>query len=546
MAQQYPKDYFSNPLKTPVVLSGTFGELRNNHFHSGIDLKTEGVEGLPIYAPANGHVYRINIRQYGYGKALYIKHPNGYTTVYAHLSKFGKDIQEYVKSVQYKKQKYDFGNIYLKPDKFPIKKGEVIGYTGNTGSSSGPHLHYEIRDSKTQKIINPMHFGLTTPDNRNPILKRLMVYPLNGFARVNKSANKIMVPIKKAEEGMYTANKIYANGTIGFGISAFDRQDRANNKNGIYSLEMLVNGKKVYYHNLDMFSFSESKYINLLIDYQYYSKHRKRIQKTHRVKNNNLSIYKDLINNGKLNIEPNLNYRIEITAKDFEGNSSSLNFLVEGVESNTLFTEKDTTAYKIARNNFTKFEKENVTVAFPKKTVYKDTFINFNVKNDTAFVHKPNIPLHKSYTLTFLVSHLSPKQRDQVYIANVTREKYPYFVSARKRENKIFTTTRTLGTYTLKYDDKEPTIKLLNFKDGKWISALTELKVKIKDRESGIKSYSATINGEWILMEYEHKKGVLTYDFSDKKLNGAKHLFEIIVSDNVGNTKTLSATFFKK
>lgn len=544
--KKYPQDYFDAPLKIPIVLSGTFGELRNNHFHSGVDIKTQGKEGIPVYAPADGYVSRIKVAQYGFGKALYINHPNGYKTVYAHLKKYAPKIQEYVNGIQYRKESYHTGNIFPKPDEFPVKKGEIIAYCGNSGSSMGPHLHYEIRDTATDHIINPMLFGLLPTDTKRPTLKKLMAFPLDDFSRINQSARETIIPFKNIGDGKHLADRITANGYIGFGISAFDRLDGASNKNGLYSLEMKVDGKRVYYHDVETFSFPESKYINLLIDYRHYAKYKSRLQKTHRVESNKLSIYKDLVNDGKLLIEENYNYIVEILAKDFKGNTSTLTIPIKGVKNNTVFTEKDTTAYKITTNEFAKFTQKNVTVAFPKNTFYKDIFLDFVVEDSIAKIHEPTVPLNKRFTLTFNTDSLSDIEKQRVYIANVTKKKYPRYVSTKKKDSKVYTTSKVLGSYALKYDSIKPTIKLLNFKDKRWISALNFLKIKIKDRESGLKNWRATIDDEWVLLEFNHKKGILTYDFSDKKLIGSKHIFKLIVTDNVGNTETISATFFKK
>ena len=544
--KKYPKNYFAPPLKIPIILSGTFGELRSNHFHSGIDIKTQGKQGLPIYAAASGYVSRIKVSQYGFGKAIYLKHPNGYTTVYAHLKNFKPAIQKYVKGIQYKKKSYQTGNIFPKQDQFPVTKGQIIGYSGDTGGSGGPHLHYEIRDTKTERIINPLHFGITVADNTAPSIKKIMAYPLNEQSRINNSNLKSILSFKKISENNFISESITASGIIGFGISVFDRLNGALNKNGIYSLEMKVNGSRVYYHDVETFSFSESKYINLLIDYKHYKTYRSKVQKTHKVNANKLSLYEDLINNGKILVEKNASYNVEIIAKDFKNNISSVKIPVRGVESNLVYKQKDTTNYKIIAKNFQKFTLNNVTVAFPKNTFYEDSFIDFSFNEGIAKIHNKTKPLDKRYTLTFDTSFLNEQQKQQVYIANVTNAKYPRYVATRKKENKIYTTTKLLGDYTLLYDTEKPTIKLYNFNDKQWISKNKTLKVIIKDSDSGIKNYQATIDGAWILMEYNHKKGILTYDFNDKKLVGSKHLFKLVVSDNVGNIKTKTATFFKK
>ncbi|MGJ8745023.1 M23 family metallopeptidase [Polaribacter sp.] len=545
--EKYPTNYFRSPLDIPIVLSGTFGELRSNHFHSGMDIKTQGRQGLKVYAAADGYVSRIKVSQYGYGKALYVTHPNGFTTVYGHLSNYADKIQEYVKAIQYKKENYETGNLFFKKDKFPVKKGEIIAFSGDTGGSGGPHLHFEVRDTSTENVINPMFFGLLVEDTKTPTIQKLKVYPLSVDARINKQNNILSIPFKNNGNGNYIADRITAHSAIGFGVSVFDQLNKAPNKNGIYSLEMLVNGKRHYYHDLETFSFAESKFINLLIDYRYFKKYKSRIQKTFVSPGNKLSIYEKLINNGKINIENGLNYNIQIIAKDFNGNTSSIKIPVVGKENNALFSsQKDTTDYKIIAQNFHKFHNKNVTIAFPKNTFYENVFLDFKVDNNIAKIHTPTIPLHKSYTITFNVSKYTEAEKKQLYIANVDNVKYPYYQYTRKKDSTFYTTTKALGKYSLLSDKQKPKIKLLYIKDNQWISKATTLKVKITDVGSGIKDYSASIDGEWILMEYNHKKALLTYNFKDKKLVGSKHIFKIVVSDNVGNTKELSTTFYKK
>jgi murein DD-endopeptidase MepM/ murein hydrolase activator NlpD len=544
---KYPKNYVQNPLDIPLVLSGTFGELRSNHFHSGLDIKTQGKIGLKVFVVADGYVSRIKVQQYGYGKAIYVTHPNGYTSVYGHLNKFNNQIETYIKAIQYKKENYETGNVFPKKDAFVLKKGELIAFSGDTGGSSGPHLHFEIRDTATEKVINPMLLGVQIPDSKLPTIRSLQAYPLRSDARINQQDNGHEISLKKVEDGKYVADRISASGTIGFGIDVFDKLDNAWNKNGIYSLEVLVNGKRHYYHEVATFSFAESKYLNLLIDYEYYKKYKRRIQKTFKVAENKLSIYEDLINNGEIQIQNGFNYTIEIIAKDFAGNTSSVRIPVAGKESNAIFKkQKDTTAYKIIATNFQKFTKENITIAFPKNTFYEDIYLDFNVDEGVAKIHTPTVPLNKSYTLTFNVAKYSDEEKEQLYIANLEYPKYPRYMYTRKKDSTFYTTTKTLGTYSIKRDTLKPKIEILYLKDKQWISNSTTLKVKISDEDSGIKDWQATLDGEWILMQYNHKKNILTYNFSDKKLVGSKHIFKIAISDNIGNTTERSITFFKK
>ena len=543
----YPSDYFRSPLDIPLRLAGTFGELRNNHFHAGIDIKTNRRIGLPVYATADGYISRIKVAIWGYGKVIYINHPNGFTSVYAHLNKFGDGIQEYVKSIQYEKKSYETGNIFLKENQIKVTKGQIIGYSGRTGGFVAPHLHYEIRNTKTEKIINPLLFGLKIQDSIAPKIKKLIAYPMGSDSRINRSLKNQSLSIKKDSLNNYIANRLSASGKIGFGVNVYDLLGKELNKNGIYSLEMKINGIRHYYHDVETFSFSESKFINLLIDYEYYSKYKSRIQKTFREKENKLSIYKDLIEEGGITINEGLNYQVEIIAKDFTGNSSSLKIPVVGLKSESILNqERDTTAYKIVKKEFQKFSKNGVTIAFPKNTFYKDLFLNFSVNDRIATIHKPIIPLDKKFTITFDSIMYKRSEVNQIYIANMNNKKYPYYMDTRKKSDKIFTTTKTLGKYGLLIDNQFPKIYNSNFKDNDWMSRLRYLTIKISDSQSGIKSYEASIDNEWILMEYDVKKKKLSYDFRDKKLVGSKHIFKLVVSDNVGNTNTYKSAFYRK
>lgn len=543
---KYPTDYFQNPLDIPIYLAGTFGELRSNHFHSGIDIKTQQKEGFKVFAVGEGHVSRIKVNHWGYGKALYVTHPNGYTSVYAHLKKYSDKIEAYIKKHQYQKESFEI-QLYPNSSELQLEKGEVIAYSGSTGGFVAPHLHFEIRDANSRPI-NPMYFGIIVKDDKKPSINVLMAYPLDDFSHINQSNIPLQVPFKQLSNGNLLANKLYASGTIGLGINVFDRLNGALNKNGIVSLEMLVNGEKKYSHIMEKFSFAESKYINLLIDYERYAKINQRIQRCFVEPKNKLSVYKDVKNHGYLTIDDGQTYNVEIIAKDFVGNQKKLIVPIVGkTDSIIVQKEEKQTPYQIKSSEFNKFSQNGVTVAFSKNTFYNDFYLNFDIKDGAAFLHEEKtVPVHSKFTLTFDVSSYSSEEKKKLFIAKYNSKGYPSYSSTVKKENTFYTRTKSLGKYSLLSDNEKPKLKIYNFKNEQWMTNYKKLVLKTSDNLSGIKSYRGEIDNQWILLEYSPKHGTLTYDFSDKKLEGAKHQLKVIVKDNVGNTNTINATFYRK
>jgi len=542
----YPVNYFQNPLDIPLVLSGTFGELRTNHFHAGLDLKTQQKEGLNVLAAAEGYVSRIKISHWGYGKAIYITHPNGYTTVYAHLKKFNDRIESYIKKRQYKKESFEI-QVFPSSKELTISKNEIIALSGSTGGFVGPHLHFEIRNTKTEKPINPMLFGINVTDSKKPRINTLIGYSLTKNSHINSMEIPSKLSLIKLKNGGLRAHKIKAFGKIGFGINAYDQLDGAYNKNGLYSLSMLVNGEKVHEFKANTFSFTESKYINLLIDYERLENLNQRIQKCFIEPSNKLSLYNKPINNGYITIEDGLNYKIEIIAEDFKGNKQKITIPVEGKQDSILVKKKTTiTPYKIDRTLFNKFHKNGITIAFPKYTFYNNLYLDFDVKDSIAKVHSPIVPLNKRYTLTFDVSNYSSEEKKQLYIASINKKGKTSYETTVKKDVTFYTSIKKLGNFRLLTDKINPEIKLHNFKNEQWLTHFKTLKFKISDTESGIKSYRGEIDGEWILLEYNVKNGILTYDFKDKEFTTAKHNIKVTVTDNVGNLTTINANFFRK
>jgi len=540
-----PTDYFSNPIEIPLVLSGNFGELRSNHFHSGLDIKTQQKEGIPIYAPADGYVSRIKVSLYGYGKALYIKHPNGYNTVYAHLQKYEGAIQEYVKEQQYQKESFTL-ELFPEANQFLVKKGALIGYTGNSGSSGGPHLHFEIRDASSRPM-NPMLFGIDIPDTKKPIINSVFAYPLSEDAQINQSQNSVKLRLILQKDGSYRSENISAFGKIGFGISAHDQQNGASNKNGVYKIKTSCNGKEKFEVNFEKFSFAETRYLNRYIDYGYFKNNRSRVQKLFRQPNNPLSIINGEDQQGCIVIEDSLTSTYTIEVSDFKGNSILISIPIKGERLEILKPREDTkTDDFLFSDQGNSITKGKFSVYIPANSLYENTYLDIKVQGDTLMLHKDVIPLHKSMTITADISNYTDVDKDKLFIGRLNYKGIPYYNSTNRKGDKLTAYTKIFGEYVLVSDTTKPSIKPINFSNKKWITKNKTLKIKINDKLSGVSSYRATINGKFILMEYNYKKDVLTYDFDDHIISESENNLKLIVVDNVGNNATFEATFFRK
>ncbi len=543
---EYPKDYFRSPLDIPLILSGTFGELRTNHFHSGLDIKTQQREGLKIYAIAEGYVSRIRVQHYGYGKAVYITHPNGYTSVYGHLQRFSPKIEACIKALQYKNESYE-AEIFLGINDITVSKDEIIAYSGNTGSSGGPHLHFEIRD-KNEHTINPLLFGLEIKDSQPPLVHNVYAYTFDDTSHVNNIQDRVELRIIPTKTNEYKVENIKALGTIGFGVVSYDKQDLATNQNGVNGFEAFFNGNKTFEMDFNKFSFDESRHINRFIDYQFLKTKKSRIQKLFVEKGNNLSMYKNLDNNGFVQIDEGTSSVYKFCIKDFHGNDAWVTIPITGAA--LTVTKQPITEERrhyIFAHQATDLKEKNVSVYIPANSFYDDTLIDFRVNNDTLYLDKDEIPLFKNITITYDISHYQDTDKDKLYIAELLGyKKLPSHLKTKRTENTITASSNALGTYALVLDTVPPVITPVNFQNGKWISSVRYLKLKVEDALSGISNYRATINGKFILMEYEYKTKTLTFDFNDKIVTDTKNELKLIVTDNVGNSSTFEATFFRK
>jgi len=543
LSQNMLGDEEALPLDIPIILSGTYGELRSNHFHSGIDIKTKGIEGLKVYSYNNGYVSRVKISHGGYGKALYITHPDGTSSVYAHLKKFSPKIEKIVKSRQYEKKSYEI-EFFPKENEIKILKNEIIAFSGNTGGTTGPHLHFELRDAN-QIPVNPLlNSNISIKDNTPPFVSELFyTKPPYNVQYKNK--------IEKISNNIYIADTIKDSGEIGFGVIAFDKHDLASNKNGISKISTYLNGNNILSISFDSISFNKTKHINTFIDYAFFKNNKKRIQKLYVEDYNPLKFYKIKLNNGYISVNHGESYSYEIHLADANGNTSKLIVPVIGDNSNNSFDYN--TNEKLNKFNLIETKKDyefdfiDAKVSIPKETFYKDVFLEMSFKNDTLSINKDTIPLLKPITISFNIDRYNDSVKDRLFVGkfseNTKTLNYSHTIDVlnSKKSN-----TKSLGNYMIGLDTISPSISPIGFKQNDWISNFTNLKIQVKDNGSGIRKYNGWINNKWILFELNTKKGVLVYDFNDNIIKEAKNNLYIEVIDNVGNISKYETIFYRR
>ncbi len=543
-AQQYPQNYFRSPLDIPLALSGTFGELRANHFHSGIDIKTQGVAGKKVYAVADGYVSRIKISPWGYGNAIYIAHPNGYTTVYGHLKNLSGELAVYLKNKQY--QRKSFGvDIYLDPGTLPVSKGSVIALSGNSGGSGGPHLHFEIRRTANQQTINPLLFNFDIKDTRKPTIYGAYIYNLNTANPYRKADKRTQLTVQSKGNGHYFIANFKASGKIAFGVHTIDKLNAAENKNGIYQIDEFVNDTLVYTFKADKFLFSETRYINAHIDYELSKTLKRSINRCFVIPGNHLNMYPE--NKGSaFTVKANKTYRIKWVVSDANGNQSILTTTITGVEKTIADTQNEN-YLNINQENY--LSQDGAEIYLPKGALYLSESIAIRKaesKNPiflaTYKIGNETIALQKRATLHIKIpDHLKLNKNKLigVYLKNGID---PANEGGQVINGKVKFTTRNMGLFTLMIDSTPPVITAVYAKNGASYKKGNTLKFKATDNLSGIETYEALIDGNWVLLKYEPKKAILSHTLDDRTLAG-KHRFEIKVTDERKNIKTFSFEF---
>ena len=551
-----PKDksIFISPIRIPLLLSANFGELRVDHFHSGLDIKTQGVTGKEVVASANGYIYRISVSPGGFGKALYIRHPSGYSTVYGHLEKFTTEIDDYVKAQQYEKKSYTV-TLFPSGEEFRVKQGDIVAYSGNSGSSSGPHLHYEIRKSESEIPINPLKFELGAIDNIPPVIEKLVIYPVNHYTFIDKknAIKKISVSGGHGEYYVPPENEIAISGSAGFGIKAYDLLNDSYNKCAVYSIELSVDSMSIFKYIMDGFSFNESRYINSHIDYEAYMKENIYIERTFVLPDDKLSVYKNVINRGIFNFCDNNIHRVEIIITDVSNNRSSLKFIVrsetEKPQAVSGVVDKDLKVMPYNRKN--RFTSENISISLPSGALYDTIYFSYKKEGGTGemlsdlhYIHNKFTPVHKAYTLSIKPTSVPAGKELKMLIVQLDDDQKKIAMNSFWADGYLSADVLSFGRFYAGIDTLPPVISTNGLVKDANLTGKKEIRIKVTDDLSGIRSYEPSIDGNWALFEYDQKNDLLIYKFDDTRIaKGTKHSLSLKVTDNKDNLSTYSCNF---
>lgn len=540
-----PSGYFRDPLDIPIKLAANFGEIRPDHFHTGFDIRTNEKTGYKVFAAADGYVSRIKVSAGGFGKVLYISHPNGYMTVYAHLDGFNDAISAYVKQQQYAKESFEV-ELFPEAGKFPVKQSDWIAISGNSGASGGPHLHFEIRDASGESYpLNPASFFKLT-DTIAPKFSAVYLYPIHKTV-----GDGLKYPVKKSKPDniLVTDSMIINSAVFGVGADVKDYMNAATNDYGIYELTLMVDGKKVYDVKFDRLDFSNGRYANAFIDYKAKKNNGAIIQRLFRLPGDRNTIYHDLVNDGKITLSDTDFHKIMIAATDANGNHSEIQFYVKhsGLELNQAITTG--TVFKYDQPN--SFSSDSIKVNLPANSLYEDLNLQYAVSHNnsagrfsaTCSVHNPNTPLHTSYDIGLLPRFIPSALKSKAVIVYDDGKGNRSSKTSHWEGNWLAAKARDFGNFYVMLDTVAPNISAGSIKQNQLLVG-NSLKFTITDNLSGIVSYKGMLDGKWILMEYDPKNNRLSCDL-EKNIAAGEHTLNVTVTDDVKNERIFTLKFRK-
>jgi hypothetical protein len=525
-----------------------------------MDIKTNGRAGEEIYAIADGYVSRIKVSTYGFGKAIYINHPNGYTSVYGHLDYFTGDIHDYVIRKHYEQESFEL-SLYPDPGILKVKKGQIIAFSGNSGSSSGPHLHFEVRDAATQKPINPLLFGFEVKDFYRPNISRIKIYSVDDVSSVNGLNRDVIYQVEGwgEEHRLKSKEPPLLSGWIAFGVQSFDRQNDTQNKNGVYAVNVFFDDKLISSTRMETFSFDETRYINSLIDYEEYEESRIRFQRTQLDPGNRLSIYDLKTDEGMVYVDDSLMHEVKFEITDIPGNRSVLKFKVRGekvIEDKTGGPASTTgdEGPMFTYSELNRFETSGFLLEAPAGSFYTSFLFHHEASPATKGlyspihkVHSEYTPIHKPVQIAIRPSGLPGQLKDKALVVKIGQNGSGFKSAGGIYESDGFvhTSIRSFGDYSIAVDTVPPVIKPRNPSAFKLLKEKDIIKFTIEDDLAGIKNYRGTINGEWVLMEYDAKNDLLFY-FTDSHVNPGENAFELRVTDRVNNESVYKTKLIRK
>lgn len=527
-AQHVQESKFCSPFDFPILLSANFGELRPNHFHNGLDIKTQGVTGKPIHCIADGYVSRVTVLHGGYGQVIYVTHPNGLTSVYGHVISFAKNIQACVRQYQYAHETF-VCDLKFQPGQFPVKKGDIIALSGNEGASAGPHLHLELRRTETGEYIDPMpYFKHLLKDSKAPVGNLIGIYPIQRKGVVNGASHKKLLAIGNLKQPVHAWGEIYT------GISAKDYMDGTSNFYGVHSVTLYVDSVQVFNSTTDKVLPDENRMINGFTDYEELTRTRRLIMRSYKLPGNRLRLLHTNENRGAVTIDEERDYHFRYVLEDNFGNRRTYQFIVKG-------KRQDIPEYKPEANEMLYWNRTNVIqkpgmeLVVPRYHVYENVPLRTDMRGDSSRIAFDYIldagrtPIHSYCDLSIGLRHMPVADTTKYYIVQKAG-KWRSSMGGKYASGWIKTRVRSLGTFSVDVDTIAPQITPIG--QGGWRTS-RNIRFRIKDMESGIGSYKVYIDGKFVL--FGLKKGILVIQDPEKVKKGVPHKLEVTVTDQCGN-----------